>query len=123
MKRSIKNIFHDSLWCILLYHHMIWVKECQSYLLKVMAATFHDMMHKLMDTYIDDTLIKSKEMIITLIFSLMCLIDCHFSYKLRLNHQKCISGIESSKILGFMITKWEQSLSFKCQNNNLHATT
>ena len=57
-----------------------------------------------MDAYVDDILVKSKEgedHLDTLdqVFERLIL------YKLRLNPQKCVFGVESGKLLGYMISK------------------
>ncbi|CAN6486686.1 unnamed protein product [Victoria cruziana] len=68
-----------------------------------MSAIFHDQMHTIMDAYMDDLLIKSKARddhikILTQVF------DWLIQYKLRLNPQKCVFGVESGKLLGFMVS-------------------
>ena len=65
---------------------------------------FHDQMHKNMDAYVDDILVKSKEGedhldALSQVFERLIL------YKLRLNPQKCVFGVESGKLLGYMISK------------------
>ncbi|CAN6445206.1 unnamed protein product [Victoria cruziana] len=60
-------------------------------------------MHTIMDVYVDDLLIKSRARedhigILTQVF------DRLIQYKLRLNPQKCAFGVESRKLLGFMVS-------------------
>ena len=71
---------------------------------RAMAAIFHDQMHKTMDAYVDDILVKSKEEedhinALSQVFKRLIL------YKLRLNPQKCVFGVESGKLLGFLVSK------------------
>ena len=71
---------------------------------RAMAVIFHDQMHKNMDAYVDDILVKSKEGedhldALGQVFERLIL------YKLRLNPQKCVFGVESGKLLGYMISK------------------
>ncbi|CAN6440363.1 unnamed protein product [Victoria cruziana] len=70
---------------------------------RAMSAIFHDQIHTIMDAYVDDLLVKSKIRedhikILTQVF------DRLIQYKLRLNPQKCVFGVESRKLLGFMVS-------------------
>ncbi|CAN6459259.1 unnamed protein product [Victoria cruziana] len=70
---------------------------------QAMSAIFHDQIHTIMDAYVDDLLVKSKARedhikILTQVF------DRLIQYKLRLNLQKCVFGVESEKLLGFMVS-------------------
>ena len=61
-------------------------------------------MRKIMDAYVDDILVKSKEgedhlEALDQVFKRLIL------YKLRLNPQKCVFGVESGKLLGFLVSK------------------
>ena len=71
---------------------------------RAMAIIFHDQMRKIMDAYVDDILVKSKEgedhlEALDQVFKRLIL------YKLRLNPQKCVFGVESGKLLGFLVSK------------------
>ena len=71
---------------------------------RAMAVIFHDQMRKIMDAYVDDILVKSKEgedhlEALDQVFKRLIL------YKLRLNPQKCVFGVESGKLLGFLVSK------------------
>ena len=71
---------------------------------RAIVVIFHDQMHKNMDAYVDDILVKSKEEedhldALSQVFERLIL------YKLRLNPQKCVFGVESGKLLGFIINK------------------
>ena len=70
------------------------------------AATtlLHDMIHKEVEVYVDDMIVKSVDR------------EGHFAalekflerakkYNLRLNPQKCAFGVTAGKLLGFMITQ------------------
>ena len=70
-----------------------------------MATTlFHDMIHKEVEVYVDDMVITSK------------IREDHFAdvekflqrlikYKLRLNPKKCVFGVTSGKVLGYMVSQ------------------
>lgn len=69
---------------------------------RVATTILHDMIHKEVEVYVDDMIVKSKER------------EGHYTalekffqrireYRLRLNSQKCTFGVMSGKILGFLI--------------------
>ena len=69
---------------------------------RAMTAIFHDMMHKEIEDYVDDIVVKSKVR------------KNHFSdlrrvfercrlYKLRMNPLKCAFGVPAGKFLGFLV--------------------
>ena len=64
----------------------------------------HDMIHKEVEVYVDDMIVKSKER------------EGHYTalqkffqrireYRLLLNPQKCMFGVSEGKMLGFLITQ------------------
>lgn len=69
-----------------------------------MTTIFHDIIHTLMEDYVDDLIAKS----LTRVDHLQVL-DKIFQrieeYKVRLNPKKCVFGIQSRKILGYIISK------------------
>ena len=67
-----------------------------------MTAIFHDMMHKEMEDYVDDIVVKSKTkaghfQILEQVFE-----RCR-KYKLRMNPMKCAFGVSARKFLGFLV--------------------
>ena len=67
-------------------------------------AIFHNMMHDCMEVYVDDILVKSKTR------------EGHFKalrrvlsrarqYQLKMNPKKCVFGVTTGKLLGFIIRK------------------
>ena len=67
-----------------------------------MTAIFHDMMHKEMEDYVDDIVVKSKTrarhfQILEQVFE-----RCK-KYKLRMNPMKCAFGVSIGKFLGFLV--------------------
>ena len=67
-----------------------------------MTTIFHDMMHKNMEDYVDDTLAKSKKRD-THLDDLEVILDCMEQFRLRLNRKKCAFGVTFGKLLGFII--------------------
>ena len=68
------------------------------------TALFHDMMHKDVEVYVDDMMVKSK------------MREGHFEaldkflarlekYNLRLNPKKCVFGVTSGKLLGHIVSE------------------
>ena len=71
---------------------------------RAMVALFHDMIHKEVEVYVDDMIDKShtKE---EHIIHLQKLFECLRKYRLRLNPIKCIFGVRSRKLLGFIVSQ------------------
>ena len=66
------------------------------------TAIFHDMMHKEMEDYVDDIVVKSKSrtghlQILEQVF------ERYRKYKLRMNPMKCAFGVSARKFLGFLV--------------------
>lgn len=67
-----------------------------------MTAIFHNMIHKDMEVYMDDLLEKS----LTLeghLHALQRVLERSRKYKLRMNPKKCVFGVSSKKLLGFIV--------------------
>ena len=67
-----------------------------------MTAIFHDMMHKEMEDYVDDIVVKSKTkaghfQVLERVFE-----RCRM-YKLRMNPMKCAFGVSVGNFLGFLV--------------------
>lgn len=80
---------------------------------RVMTTIFHDMIHKILENYMDDILSKSKTQLEYLNI-LECVFDFlhHYGMKLnphygqKLNPKKCVFGVTSRKLLGFIVSWW-----------------
>uniref|UniRef100_A0A2N9FIR5 RNase H type-1 domain-containing protein n=1 Tax=Fagus sylvatica TaxID=28930 RepID=A0A2N9FIR5_FAGSY len=72
------------------------------------AATtlLHDMIHKEVEVYVDDMIVKSKERQ-GHTTSLRKFFERIRHYKLRLNPKKCMFGVTSGKLLGFIVSHCE----------------
>ena len=69
---------------------------------QTMIAIFHDMMHKEMEDYVDDIMVKSKTraghfQVLERVFE-----RCRM-YKLCMNPMKCSFGVSIEKFLGFLV--------------------
>src|SRR5262249_12660569 len=72
---------------------------------RAMTAIFHDMMHLYMEVYVDDILVKSKTRedhpkILAKV------LQRAREHKLKMNPKKCVFGVSSTKLLGFIVSKW-----------------
>ena len=67
-----------------------------------MIAIFHDMMHKEMEDYADDIMVKSKTRTGHLQILEQVFERCQ-KYKLRMNPMKCAFGVSAGKFLGFLV--------------------
>ncbi|XP_071912264.1 uncharacterized protein [Coffea arabica] len=71
---------------------------------RTMTTLFHDMIHKEMEVYVDDIIIKSKRAEDHLI-DLERLFERLRRYDLKLNPAKCAFGAPAGKLLGFIVSK------------------
>jgi len=69
-----------------------------------MTKIFHDMMHKEIEVYVDDMMVKSgtKEEHVEYLLKMFQRLR---KYKLHLNPNKCTFGVRSGKLLGFIISQ------------------
>ncbi|XP_071905708.1 uncharacterized protein [Coffea arabica] len=71
---------------------------------RTMTTLFHDMIHKEMEVYVDDIIIKSKKAEDHLM-DLRKLFERLRKYNLKLNPAKCAFGAPAGKLLGFIVSK------------------
>ena len=69
---------------------------------RTMTAIFHNMMHKEMEDYVDDIVVKSKTrtghlQVLEQVFKR------YREYKLHMNPMKCAFGVSARKFLGFLV--------------------
>jgi hypothetical protein len=70
---------------------------------RMATALLHDMMHKEVEVYVDDMIVKSATMG-KHITNLRKLFERIKKYKLRLNPNKCTFGVTAEKLLGHMVS-------------------
>jgi hypothetical protein len=70
---------------------------------RAMVTLFHDMMHKKIEVYVDDMIAKSKggEDHVKVLRKLF---ERLRKYELKLNPVKCLFGVKSGKLLGFVVS-------------------
>ena len=71
---------------------------------RAMTIIFHDMLHDIVEDYVDDILAKSKTrmqhpVVLRRVFERLR------KYQVRLNPKKCVFGVTSGKLLGFIISR------------------
>lgn len=68
-----------------------------------MMALFHYMMHKEIEVYVDDIIIKSRREDDHINYLKKLFNQLH-KYNLKLNPAKCTFGVKSGKLLGFLVS-------------------
>ena len=70
---------------------------------QAMTLIFHDYIHKILENYVDDILAKyiQREDHVAILRQIFEWIR---SYNMRLNAKKCVFGVDSGKLLGFIIS-------------------
>ena len=71
---------------------------------RAMIAIFHDLIHKILEDYVDDILVKSHDLMDHLA-NLEKVFDRLAKYHLMLNPKKCVFGVTSGKLLGFIVSR------------------
>jgi len=69
-----------------------------------MTTLFHDMIHKEVEVYVDDMIVKSRDEEQHVEY-LAKMFERLRKYKLRLNPNKCTFGVRSGKLLGFIVSQ------------------
>ena len=78
------------------------LKNAKATYQRAMTAIFHDMMHKEIEDYMDDIVVKSKTREDHLFILRKVFERCRL-YKLRMNPLKCAFGVTAGKFLGFLV--------------------
>ena len=71
---------------------------------RAMTTIFHDLIHNILEDYVDDILVKYHTFIDHLV-DLEKVFDRLAKYHLMLNPKKCVFGVTSGKLLGFIVSK------------------
>ena len=71
---------------------------------RAMIAIFHDLIHSILEDYVDDILVKSHTFMDHLA-DLEKVFDRLAKYHLMLNPKKCVFGVTSGKLLGFIVSR------------------
>ncbi|XP_027772370.1 uncharacterized protein LOC114076872 [Solanum pennellii] len=93
------------------YHYKVMpfgLKNAGATYMRTMTTIFHDMIHKEIEVYVDDVIIKSRESSDHLTH-LRKFFERLRRYNLKLNPAKCAFGVPSGKLLGFIVSRRAQS--------------
>ena len=82
---------------------LLGLKNVDATYQRAITTIFHDMIHKTMEDYVDDTLVKSTKFN-THLQDLGPILDCMEKFSLRLNPKKCTFGVTSRKLLGYIVS-------------------
>ena len=88
------------------YHYKVMpfnLKNAGSTYQRMMTRMFESLLGKNIEIYIDDMVVKSKE-VSGHLEDLRVIFEILRSYKLRLNASKCLFGVGSGKFLGYIVT-------------------
>ncbi|PKI64638.1 hypothetical protein CRG98_014976 [Punica granatum] len=114
---KIKTTF-TTMWGTFCYRVMPFgLKNAGATYQRAMVTLFHDMMHKEVEVYVDDMIVKSKEREDHLV-NLKRLFDRLKEYKLWLNQAKCTFGAQSGKLLGFVVSEHKCQPLFRLLRKN-----
>ncbi|XP_049369418.1 uncharacterized protein LOC125834305 [Solanum verrucosum] len=80
------------------------LKNAGATYMRAMTTMFHDMIHKEIEVYVDDVIIKSKKGSNHL-DDLRKLFARLRKYNLKLNPAKCVFGVPAGKLLGFIVSR------------------
>lgn len=78
------------------------LKNVSATYLRVIHKIFDDMLHKVVECYVDDLVVKSR-MKTNHLKDLRNVFNCLQGYQLKMNLLKCAFGITSEKFLGFIV--------------------
>ncbi|XP_070040090.1 uncharacterized protein [Nicotiana tomentosiformis] len=91
-------------WGIYCYKMILFgLKNAGATYMRAMTTIFHDMIHKEIEVYVDDVIIKSKRSS-DRIADLKKFFDRLRKYNLKLNPAKCAFGVLAGKLLGFIVS-------------------
>ena len=79
------------------------LKNAGAMYMREMTTLFHDMIHKEIEVYVDDVIIKSKESSNHL-EDLRKFFARLRKYNLKLNPAKCVFGVPAGKLLGLIVS-------------------
>ncbi|XP_069150857.1 uncharacterized protein [Solanum lycopersicum] len=80
------------------------LKNAGAMYMRAMTTLFHDMIHKEIDVYVDDVIIKSKESSNHLEDLRKFFARLH-KYNLKLNPAKCVFGVPAGRLLVFIVSR------------------
>jgi hypothetical protein len=101
-KDAAKTVFHTPIGNFYYTVMPFGLKNAGATYQRTMTAMFHDMMHKEIEDYVDDIMVKSKKREDHL-ETLRKVFDRCRLYKFKMNPLKCAFGVSAGKFLGFLV--------------------
>jgi hypothetical protein len=102
-RRPGEDRVHHPVWCLLLHNNVIRVENVGATYQRAIQAYFKKQLNKNIEAYVDDMVVKSRNSD-TLIADLEETFASLREYQWKLNPNKCILGVPSGKLLGFIIS-------------------
>ena len=83
---------------------LFWLKNASATYQRAATTLFHNMMHKDVEFYVDDMIVKSRDRVDhwAALERFFQRIRC---FRFRLNPKKCTFGVTSGKLFGYMISE------------------
>ena len=82
----------------------VGLKNAGSTYMRAMRTMFHDMMHREIEVYVDDVIIKSKKQL-NHVKDFRIFFERLRRYNVKINPTKCVFGVPSGKLLGFIVSR------------------
>ncbi|XP_075110577.1 uncharacterized protein LOC142181560 [Nicotiana tabacum] len=102
---DVEKIAFITPWGLYCYRVMPFgLKNAGVIYMRAMTTIFHDLIHKEIEVYMDDVIIKSRKSSDHLV-DLKKFFDRLRRYNLKLNPAKCAFGVPARKLLGFIISR------------------
>ena len=104
-EKDAKKTAFTTPWGTYCYRFMPFgLKNAGATYMRAMTTIFHDMMHKEVEVYVDDVIIKSRTQI-DHVHNLRKFFESLKKYNLKLNPTNCAFGVPSGKLLGFIVSR------------------
>jgi hypothetical protein len=101
-RRPGEDRVHHPVWHLLLHDNVIRVEERWRYLPASYQEVFQKQLNKNVEAYVGDVVVKIRNSV-TLIADLEETFASLWEYQWKLNTNKCVFGVPSGKLLGFII--------------------
>jgi len=102
-RRSDQNGVHHSVWCIRLQTMSFGLKNAGATYQRAIQLCFTNQLHRNVEAYVDDVVVKTKEFD-SFIPDLEETFNSLRSFRWKLNPTKCVFGVPSGKLLGFIVS-------------------
>jgi hypothetical protein len=93
----------DGLYCYVVMPYGL--KNALPTFVRVMSKTFGDLIRDRVEVYVDDIVVKTKRGS-TLVEDLTLVFDKLRATRTKLNSDKCVFGVSTGKLLGFLVSHW-----------------